>query len=488
MTISAWKRVRTRNLTWTVVCLFLVAGCQTSPGRPAGCTKATDNLKPSSALVRQVLCDTGEEITHHPLRAGRTALADQADWFASVGRGIFGKRIGMCLHGSPPPITCCAEGLDPALIQTNLQPASVQLYREGGDALAVLEHLIDAAECRIDVLMYIWEDDPVGWRIAHHVAARASPQCRVRILIDGGANMIFEPQPGTDTPVEASATSTQQKTPKTAGELNRVVCWLAQQPCIELVRIRNPCGHFDHRKLVLIDGHSAWAGGRNFTDQAFFVRHDISFTMRGPLVTQWQAMYESYWRDQGGKPACITDDTPPILANAAGRLVGNSPTHHSLRQALYDAIDHARCSVWLENPYFTDNGVITKLAAARRRGVDARAVLTIRSDSPSINHTNRVTANRLLAAGVRVYLYPGRVHTKAALVDGCWAYLGSGNFDVLSLSRNHELGVIFGPGPIVHDLEEILFLRDFEPDWELHSPLPLTAQDYAYEMIAAFFL
>jgi cardiolipin synthase len=232
----------------------------------------------------------------------------------------------------------------------------------------------------------------------------------------------------------------------------------------------------------------AWAGGRNFSQPAFFVRHDMSFTMQGPLVSQLQGGFENYWRGQGGSPACLQDVLPAFTANAAGRLVENTPTQHSLRHALYHAIDHARAFAWLENPYLCDNGVITKLARARRRGVDARVVLTIESDSDSVNRTNRVTANRLLAAGVRVYLYPGRIHTKAAVVDGCWAYLGSGNFDLLSLRRNHELGIVFGPGPIVSEMETSLFETDFNPAWELHFPLPLTIHDYTAEMLAAFFL
>jgi phosphatidylserine/phosphatidylglycerophosphate/cardiolipin synthase-like enzyme len=480
---------------WLPAALLLLSGCQMSPAKPSGCTPATADADRSQVLIQQLLCDTGAEVVHHPLRAGYTVLADQAAWFGSAGRGIFGKRIGMRLHGAPPPLCPCAGGLDPALIATGLQPASVQLYRDGGAALAALEHLIDSAQCSIDVLMYIWEDDAVGWSIAQRLAAAASANRRVRILVDGGANLIFAPSPAIDPlPGSSPSISSRQEKPKTASEVNGVVCWLAHQPGIELIRIRNPFAHFDHRKLILIDSQAAWAGGRNFTQPGFFVRHDLSLTMQGPLVSQLQEGFENYWRDQGGKPACVPPQTgetpapPPVIANAAGRLVENTPTHHSLRHALYDAIDHARCFVYLENPYLTDNGVITKLARARRRGVDARILFTIQSDTSSINHTNKVTANRLLAAGVRVYLYPGRVHTKAALIDGCWAYLGSGNFDLLSLHRNHELGVVFGPGPIIDEINQVLFQPDFNPDWELRVPLPLTAEDYAYEMLAAFFL
>jgi cardiolipin synthase len=467
--------------------LLLVAGCQTSPGQLSGCCADTANAHRKIVLARQLLCDTGDEIAHHPLRAGCTVLHDQAAWFGALGRGIFGKRIGMHLHGAPP-VCSCSAGLDPALLETNLQPASVQLYREGAEALAVLEKMIDSAVCSIDVMIYTWEDDAVGWGVAQHLAAWAGPNRRVRVLIDGGANLIFPPSPEKAASGEAAPSkSAKQRPPQTAGELNRVVCWLAHQPCVELVRVRNPCAHFDHRKLVLIDGQCAWAGGRNFTYAAFFERHDITYTMQGPLVAQMQEIYENYWRHQGGKPACINSQTPPIVPNATGCLVANSPTAHSLRQSLYHAIDHARCFVYLENPYFTDNGVIVKLARARRRGVDARVVFTIQSDTESINHTNKVTANRLLAAGVRVYLYPGRIHTKSALVDGAWAYLGSGNFDLLSLHRNHEIGVVFGPGPIIEELEQVLFQPDMNPDWELTAPLPLTAEDRAYEMLAALF-
>ncbi len=489
------ERYLVARYRWVPVALLvLISGCQIPPAQPSGCTPATANAPRHRVLMRQLLCDTGAEIAHHPLRAGRMMLAGEAAWLCSAGRGIFGKRLGMCLHGTPPPLCPCADGLDPALIETGLQPMAVQLYRDGGAALAVLEQLIDSAQCRIDVLMYIWEDDAVGRSIAERLAAAAAAGRRVRVLVDGGANLIFAPSPATDPlPDSLPSIPSRQEKPKTAGEVNGVVCWLAQQPGVELIRIRNPCAHFDHRKLVLIDGQAAWAGGRNFTQPGFFVRHDLSLTMQGPLVVSWQTMFENYWREQGGKPECIQPPAsktpvPPIVANAAGRLVENTPTHHSLRQALYHAIDHARHFVYLENPYLTDNGVIVKLARARRRGVDVRILFTIQSDTTSINHTNKVTANRLLAAGVRVYLYPGRIHTKAALVDGCWGYVGSGNFDLLSLYRNYELGVVFGPSPILDELYQMLFQPDFNPDWELHTPLPLTAADYVYEMLAAFFL
>src|SRR5206468_3467570 len=128
-----------------------------------------------------------------------------------------------------------------------------------------------------------------------------------------------------------------------------------------------------------------------------------------------------------------------------------------------------------------------KLAQARRRGVDVRVVLTVKSTSPPINGSNRVAANRLLRAGVRVYLYPGMTHVKAAAVDGCWAYVGTGNFDALSFRHNYEIGLALG-GPVVADLEGCLFEPDFCPGWELKEPLPVTAGDYLCEWVASWWL
>jgi phosphatidylserine/phosphatidylglycerophosphate/cardiolipin synthase-like enzyme len=38
-------------------------------------------------------------------------------------------------------------------------------------------------------------------------------------------------------------------------------------------------------------------------------------------------------------------------------------------------------------------------------------------------------------------------HVKAAAVDGRWAYLGTGNFDPLSMRHNRELGLSVSAGP-----------------------------------------
>src|SRR5205823_3067240 len=123
----------------------------------------------------------------------------------------------------------------------------IEMDIDGEAALRRLEGLIDHAEQSLDVLMYQWDSDALGWEIAHRLADRAlslpsSPSCpAVRVLIDGGGNLIHGP------PESA-----------TASEANEVLGWLGKQPHVEVLRTRNPLAHFDHRKLVIVDGRIAW--------------------------------------------------------------------------------------------------------------------------------------------------------------------------------------------------------------------------------------
>jgi cardiolipin synthase len=449
--------------------LLLTAGCQVPAAHVAGSGLEEDG--PCRAvLARQLAEDSAAAAGCRPLHCGCTLLADPLQFLAGAGRGCVGRRLMLPLLGVSAPPAGCADA--PPDVPAGLQPAEVRLCTDGDEALAALEGVIDSACRRLDVLMFTWDNSDVGREIAARLAARAGPGLRVRVLVDGGGNLIFGP-PGDGG---------------RAADVNRCVCWLARQPYVEVVRTRTPLGHFDHRKLVVADGRLAWAGGRNFTHLAFHARHDLSFTVQGPLAAELDERFERFWREQGGAPGEPLPAEPAACPNAAARLVATGPLEHSLRSAVYDAVDNAHQYVWVENPYLTDGAMLAKLARARHRGADVRVVLSVETDSPTVNHANRVTADRLLRAGVRVYLYPGLVHTKAAAADGTWGYVGSGNFDLLSLRRNYELGLLLGPCPALAELEERLFRADFRPEWELHEPLPLSPGDYAGELVAGLYL
>jgi cardiolipin synthase len=342
-------------------------------------------------------------------------------------------------------------------------------------------------------MMFCWDNDEVGRELATKLAARASPDLVVRILIDGGGNQYFgEPESAG------------------ASEVNAVVTALARKPYVQVIRVRNPFGRYDHRKLVLIDGCWAWTGGRNFCRQAFHACHDLSFSIAGPLVKELQDCFDQRWEQQGGEPGtsrrlaagrahrgadnerkgqaegrASAELTQP---NARGRLLHSTPSRRELATGVYEAVDHAKHHIFVENVYLSDSLLIYKLAQARRRGVDVRVALTFNSGTCSINGSNRVVANRLVRAGVRVFVNPGMTHVKALCVDGSWAYLGTGNFDPLSFRHNHEVGLAFSDCPVIKELEQRLFQPDFNPLWELTEPAPLEHGDGLSELIASVWL
>ena len=454
--------------------LLLLAGCQVPPAGPSAC--GSSSLPRPVLLTRQVVADTAVVAAAHPGRGAYVLATEPGAYLHAWAAGLAEKRVALKFLGPSSPVLPDWPTLDPDELETEALRASgeppsaadLRLYVDGGAALTAVERIIDEAACQLDVLMYLWGNDDVGWRLARRLAARASPALPVRVLVDGGGNLAQgEPRAAR------------------AAEVNRAVCWLARQPHVRLLRTRNPAFRFDHRKLVVADGRVAWSGGRNFLQTSFERDHDLSYTVGGPLAGQMAGVFEEFWQNQGGAPGLAAPaPAAPESPNALARVVRTRPVEHALAGVLYRAVERARHHVYAENPYFSDNHLIYLLAKARQRGADVRAVLTLNSDSPVYDRANRVTANRLLRAGVRVYLYPGMTHVKALAVDGVWAYAGTGNFDNLSLRHNRELGLAVSGGPAVQEIEDRLFLPDLNPAWELTGPLPLSPLDYLFEIVA----
>lgn len=458
--------------------VLVLAGCQSPPAAHInGCRPTVLPRKP--LMVAQSARDSAVSVSAHPAWSTFAIATEPLAFLRAMFTGVAQKRVAIKLLGPPPALAPCRPTLDRDRFETTARrisrmppsPADVRLYHDGCEALRTLDNVIDGARCRIDVLMFLWGNDPVGWRVARKLAAKAGPDLPVRVLVDGGGNLVLgEPK---DASVE---------------EVNRAVCWLARQPYVTVVRTRNANFHFDHRKLVVADGRIAWTGGRNFVQSAFDEGRDLTYTIAGPLAADLAAEFEAFWHRQGGSPAVpIPSPTSAEAPNAQARLVATDSKERSLARVLYNAVEQAEHHVYIENPYFSDSRLIYLLAKARHRGVDVRVVLTLTSDSTMYDHSNRVTANRLFQAGVRVYLYPAKTHVKAMTVDGVWAYTGTGNFDNLSLRHNHELGLAVSDGPVIRELEERVFLPAFRPEWELAEPLPVSPLDYLYELIASTF-
>ncbi|MDX1508626.1 MAG: phospholipase D-like domain-containing protein, partial [Woeseiaceae bacterium] len=120
-----------------------------------------------------------------------------------------------------------------------------------------------------------------------------------------------------------------------------------------------------------------------------------------------------------------------------------------------------------------DDRTLYELAQARRRGVDVRVILPTAGNHGPLNASNQVAINQMLEHGIRVYLYPGMSHVKAAVFDG-WACVGSANFDKLSLKVNKELNIATSHPATVAALIDELFIPDLMLSTEISEPVDVT--------------
>ncbi|WP_137819959.1 phosphatidylserine/phosphatidylglycerophosphate/cardiolipin synthase family protein [Pseudomonas sp. 2FG] len=211
----------------------------------------------------------------------------------------------------------------------------------------------------------------------------------------------------------------------------------------------------DHRKLLLVDGQRAFVGGTGVTDEFWTpgqdssAWHEVMVEMAGPLVADWQRLFDRQWQ------ACLTrfawkspqeaglarlPPCPPVGAGLGRVAYANARQHRDIVQSLVRALQGARQRVWLATPYFLPTWKVRRaLRKAAARGVEVHLLLTgRRTDHPPVRFAGQRYYPRLLKAGVRIFEYqPGFLHLKMVLIDD-WVSLGSCNFDHWGLRFNLE--------------------------------------------------
>ena len=221
----------------------------------------------------------------------------------------------------------------------------------------------------------------------------------------------------------------------------------------------------DHRKLLIVDGSTAFLGGINISSvysggsarnsarkkanaHSDVAWRDTDLRLQGPVVAEFQRLFVESWDSLHGEPL-VQRDWYPTRAPAGTlvvRAIGSSPdeSFSQIYATLLSAIANAQTSIQITNAYFVpDPQLLTALAAAAGHGVAVTLILPSRTDSWLVFHAGRGYYDGLLSAGVRIYEREGVVlHSKVALIDGVWATVGSTNLDWRSFLHNHELNAV----------------------------------------------
>ena len=108
-------------------------------------------------------------------------------------------------------------------------------------------------------------------------------------------------------------------------------------------------GHFDHRKVVVVDGRVGYVGGPGIEDHYTTGTHDVMLRLEGPIVAQLQAVFLLSWQFQGGPLPATADGLDrffPPIAEADGvamEILHNNPGdgHRPIKAAFEQAIGDA---------------------------------------------------------------------------------------------------------------------------------------------------
>jgi cardiolipin synthase len=344
--------------------------------------------------------------------------------------------------------------LEEAIVGSPLTTGNqVTLLQNGPATYRAMYAAIMAAEDHINMETYILDDDEVGQRFAQALIAKQRQGVQVNLIRDSVGTL--------DTP-----TAFFQQMADSGIQV------LEFNPINPLVTRKEwELNQRDHRKLLIVDGSTAFLGGINISSvysggsfrtgsrskpkielnsglEGSLTWRDTDLQLQGPVVAEFQKLFIAAWESQKGKPLVAKNYFPPP-EKAGGqvvRAIGSSPDEpFSLIYAtLLSAIGSAETSVHLTNAYFApDPQLLDALEAAARRGVDVTLILPSQTDSWLIFHAGRKYYERLLRAGVKIYERRGvLLHSKTALIDGIWATVGSTNLDWRSFLHNHELNAV----------------------------------------------
>jgi cardiolipin synthase A/B len=309
---------------------------------------------------------------------------------------------------------------------------SVRLLVNGDATFAAMLEAVGAARNYVLLEFFIVKDDEIGRKLKEVLVRKAREGVRVMFLYDEIGSFSLTKAYRAEL---RAAGATMLPFHTTKGRGNRFQ-----------LNFRN------HRKIVVVDGATAFTGGLNVGDE-YLGRsavkrlrpwRDTMVSVRGPVVMQLQAVwwFDWFWAS-GDAPDLVWDETPAPDGAMRAVTVAMGPADSLETCSLFfvDCINAARRRVWIASPYYIpDQAAETALTLAALRGVDVRIILPGAADHWLAWLARHTFLPDLDRKGIRVFAHgPGFMHQKVVLVDDDAAAVGTANLDSRSLRLNFEL-------------------------------------------------
>ena len=208
----------------------------------------------------------------------------------------------------------------------------------------------------------------------------------------------------------------------------------------------------DHRKILVIDGHTAFNGGVNLADEYINQKEkfghwkDTAVMIKGEAARSFALMFLQMWGIDERK----TDYTRFLsfqagpMEHAEGYVIpyGDCPLDNDkLGERVYmDILNRALKYVHIMSPYLILDGELeTALQFAAERGVEVVLLLPGIPDKRIPYALAKTHYAPLLKSGVKIYEYtPGFVHAKVCVSDDREGVVGTINLDYRSLYHHFE--------------------------------------------------
>ncbi len=240
----------------------------------------------------------------------------------------------------------------------------------------------------------------------------------------------------------------------------------------------------DHRKIIVVDGVTAFTGGINIADEyvnmkkRFGYWKDMGIQVSGKAVEQFTISFLQIWNYQANRNTSYSSYVRPGAdfpeTAGTGFLIPffDAPTdeNDTGKNMHMNMINMANEYLWISTPYLVIDAEMTatlKLAAAN--GVDVRILVPGIPDKKMVYQVTKSNYQPLIEAGVRVYEYtPGFIHGKVFLSDNENALVGTVNMDNRSYYLNYECGVWMRKTGCLQDIR-----KDFESMFEVSHEVTL---------------
>jgi cardiolipin synthase len=329
----------------------------------------------------------------------------------------------------------------------------VQILRNGAETFPEIFRIMEQAKHHIHLEYYIIENDRIGNYLRELLIRKATEGVEVRLIFD-----------------DVGSWELKKKFIRSMSDAGvKVDCFMK----VRFPMLTSRVNYRNHRKILVVDGETAFVGGLNFADRyqdgvpGIGPWRDTHLKVIGGGATALQIIFMADWYFVC-KEILKGEEYFKPFESGHGKLVqmaasGPDSDWESIGQAYFAAISSATDYVYISTPYLMPTAdIVTALKTSALGGVDVRIIVPGLSDAITPKWGTNSYVEELLEAGVKIYFYrDGFTHSKVIISDGVFSSVGTANLDFRSIETNFEVNAM------IYD-EEIagILARQFLEDQE----------------------